>query len=115
MQDVLKIIDGQCLVKYPSLREQACQNRRFWPLEGMGRGEYHFFVEILHPTRFKIGEESSFTTTPSSLRWAARELFNYEDSRDTLSIATDAWSFGMVCLELMTGDHPFSNVSLTSS
>ncbi|KAF8061461.1 hypothetical protein FPV67DRAFT_1509075 [Lyophyllum atratum] len=41
-------------------------------------------------------------------RWFAPELFR---QTDPLSPYSDVWSFAMVCLELMTGEQPFSRIS----
>jgi son of sevenless-like protein len=41
-------------------------------------------------------------------RWFAPELLR---QTDPLSTHSDVWSFAMVCLELITGEQPFSNIS----
>jgi serine/threonine protein kinase len=51
------------------------------------------------------------TTAPGSVRWSARELVQSDDSDTVLSTATDSWSFGMLSLEILTGEQPFAHVS----
>ncbi|RDB23999.1 Serine/threonine-protein kinase STY17 [Hypsizygus marmoreus] len=49
------------------------------------------------------------TASPSvNPRWFAPELLR---QTDPLSTHSDVWSFAMVCLELMTGEQPFSRIS----
>ena len=46
----------------------------------------------------------------ASTRWAAPELIAPDPTNQkhvSVSHCTDAWSFGMLCLELMTGERPF--------
>ncbi|KAG5645836.1 hypothetical protein DXG03_005177 [Asterophora parasitica] len=51
------------------------------------------------------GMTSSSNLNP---RWFAPELLR---QTDPLSPSSDVWSFAMVCLELMTGEQPFSKIS----
>ena len=50
----------------------------------------------------------------ASVRWAAPELFTPNPvslKHASTSHYTDVWSFGMLCLELMTGDRPFHHLT----
>ncbi|TDL23879.1 kinase-like protein [Rickenella mellea] len=66
-------------------------------------------------TRFRASQESTCGATTGNakgtLRWQAPELFNIvgEDSIPW-SEKCDIYSFGCVCLELMTGKPPFSEI-----
>jgi son of sevenless len=63
----------------------------------------------------QLGENPSSFTASSTIRWSARELIMSDEDAEMLpSMATDVWSFGMLCLELLSGDKPFSNVSRLS-
>ncbi|TDL24388.1 kinase-like protein, partial [Rickenella mellea] len=68
-------------------------------------------------SRFRDSHESTFGTTTGhttgTLRWQAPELFDcLDDGRTTHpSAESDVYSFGCVCLELMTGKPPFSEIS----
>lgn len=49
----------------------------------------------------------------SPVRWQARELVISDDQdKESASVsrATDVWSFGMLCLEIMTGLRPYSHL-----
>ncbi|TDL15485.1 kinase-like protein [Rickenella mellea] len=67
-------------------------------------------------TRFRESQESTLggTTRNSTgtLRWQAPELLNIIDDGDTIrrSEKCDVYSFGCVCLELMTGKPPFVEI-----
>ncbi|TFK55297.1 hypothetical protein OE88DRAFT_1030281 [Heliocybe sulcata] len=58
----------------------------------------------------KVIEEVAVTTSTgiAPSRWTAPELHREHVS---VSPQTDAWSFGMLCLELMTGQRPFHYIS----
>ena len=46
------------------------------------------------------------------MRWQARELVVDADEighHVSVSTATDIWSFGMTCLEILTGNRPYEN------
>ncbi|TDL15515.1 kinase-like protein, partial [Rickenella mellea] len=67
-------------------------------------------------SRFRDSQESTIGATTGymagTLRWQAPELFeSREDGRtNRLSQESDIYSFGCVCLELMTGRPPFMEV-----
>jgi son of sevenless-like protein len=48
---------------------------------------------------------SSYSGNP---RWFAPELLR--ESGDTVSTHSDVWSFGMLCLEILSGDVPFAGI-----
>jgi serine/threonine protein kinase len=62
----------------------------------------------------QIGDSTSFTTAPSSVRWSARELVQSDDDNSftVLSVSTDSWAFGSLCLEALTGEQPFNHVRI---
>ncbi|TDL15521.1 kinase-like protein, partial [Rickenella mellea] len=67
-------------------------------------------------SRFRDSQESTVGattgTTAGTLRWQAHELFgSREDGRTNCpSQESDIYSFGCVCLELMTGKPPFTEI-----
>ncbi|TDL15519.1 kinase-like protein [Rickenella mellea] len=67
-------------------------------------------------SRFRDSQESTLGattgTTAGTLRWQSHELFDSrEDGRTNRpSQESDIYSFGCVCLELMTGKPPFSEI-----
>jgi son of sevenless-like protein len=55
----------------------------------------------------------SSTTGMSNSRWTAPEIINpalVGHSRASASTCTDVWSFGMLSLELTTGQRPYSDI-----
>ncbi|QRV76372.1 RasGEF domain protein [Ceratobasidium sp. AG-Ba] len=58
-----------------------------------------------------LAEESGPGVAPTSLRGArcmAPELFEFVDNKAyMISTASDVWSFGMLCLEVLTGQSPY--------
>ncbi|TDL21801.1 kinase-like protein [Rickenella mellea] len=65
--------------------------------------------------RFRESHESTLATTTGNmtgtLRWQAPELLNIVEGESTRrSEQSDIYSFGCVCLELMTGKPPFSEI-----
>lgn len=64
----------------------------------------------------KLQEEVSFvacSVQQGSLRWSAPELIAPELiglETAPASMESDSWSFGMLCLELLTGFPPFAQV-----
>lgn len=53
----------------------------------------------------------SSTNGDSPVRWQARELVKPDDYGGDVPVSpsTDVWSFGMLCLEIMTGNRPYNN------
>lgn len=47
--------------------------------------------------------------TEGAVRWHARELVTSDSDEPAISPATDVWSFGMLCLEIMTGERPYAH------
>ncbi|KLO12025.1 kinase-like protein [Schizopora paradoxa] len=48
--------------------------------------------------------------TEGAVRWHARELVAGDnDESSPISPETDVWSFGMLCLEIMTGERPYAH------
>ncbi|TDL21780.1 kinase-like protein [Rickenella mellea] len=67
--------------------------------------------------RFRDSQESTLGATTANatgtLRWQAPELLNIVDGESThRSERCDIYSFGCVCLELMTGKPPFSDIRM---
>ncbi|TDL21795.1 kinase-like protein [Rickenella mellea] len=67
--------------------------------------------------RFRDSQESTLATTTGNmtgtLRWQAPELLNTVEGESTRrSEQCDIYSFGCVCLELMTGKPPFSEIRI---
>jgi son of sevenless-like protein len=60
----------------------------------------------IHNPLLQIGQGHT-NPTSANPRWFAPELILQHKSR---SMQSDVWSFGMLCLELMTGEHPFSDL-----
>ncbi|KAI5124038.1 hypothetical protein M0805_003867 [Coniferiporia weirii] len=54
-------------------------------------------------------EMSSSTNGDSPIRWQARELIKPEEDGGPVCVSpsTDVWSYGMLCLEIMTGKKPY--------
>ena len=54
---------------------------------------------------------TSTANVDSPVRWQARELVKPDDYGGHVSVSpsTDVWSFGMLCLEIMTGQRPYNN------
>jgi len=71
-------------------------------------------TELEYSYQLEGGSQSTFV--PGSLRWIAPELLKPEligSETAELSTQTDTWSFGMPCLELLTGSQPFFAVRLS--
>ncbi|TDL21798.1 kinase-like protein [Rickenella mellea] len=67
--------------------------------------------------RFRDSQESTLPTTTGNtagtLRWQAPELLNTVEGKSThRTEQCDIYSFGSVCLELMTGKPPFSEIRI---
>ncbi|KAG8748680.1 hypothetical protein FRC10_000071 [Ceratobasidium sp. 414] len=50
---------------------------------------------------------STSLANAGSSRWMAPELFEGDANLCTVSTASDVWSFGMLCLEVLTGQPPY--------
>ncbi|KAF7984065.1 hypothetical protein HWV62_17613 [Athelia sp. TMB] len=62
----------------------------------------------------EFGQGNSSATGSANCRWTAPEVINPSlvgQSKVCLSMRTDVWSFGMLCIELLTGLPPFSHIA----
>ena len=79
-------------------------------LEDVSNRSPPFIRAVLMPfTKVDRGSISSHHTE-GAVRWHARELVTSDsDESAPISPATDVWSFGMLCLEIMTGERPYAH------
>jgi son of sevenless len=75
-------------------------------LEEVSPSYFHTKLAAVFKRSGKVGRGNS-TVAETNPRWFAPELITQHEARSTHS---DTWSFGMVCLEVMTGEQPFSDM-----
>ncbi len=80
-------------------------------LEDVRIGYRPFTVDAMVSFNYKVDRGSIASHhAEGAVRWHARELVTGEDDQSTpISPATDVWSFGMLCLEIMTGERPYAH------
>lgn len=71
------------------------------------KASLHLFQLCSNLSTVRQSEQSVSSSHHRNPRWLAPEVIRYSDSFSTHS---DVWSFAMLCLEILSGDVPYSNI-----